>query len=108
MSAPAELLALRSLAHAAEQQLLAARGANAAALELASQNRADAQSKIDVALLRAAAPEIRREAAQLAMRVRAFDVRLRACGESVLAALDAFDHRSAPATYGRRGHLRSA
>lgn len=108
MSAPAELLQLRSLLRVAEEQLIAARSANTEALELATQKRVEVQAGLDVGALRSGTAEIRREAAQLAMRVRAFDVRLRACGESVLGALDAFDRRSAPATYGRHGHLRSA
>lgn len=108
MSAPAELLQLRSLLRAAEEQLVAARSANTEALEAATLRRIEVQQKLDVSALRAGSLEIRREAAQLAMRVRAFDVRLRACGQSVLGALDAFDRRSAPATYGRHGQLRSA
>lgn len=108
MSAMPELSALRALARAAEDQLQAARTANPAALREATDARSEAQDQLDLALIRTAGPEVRQEAQRIVMRIRAFDVRLRACGESVLAALASLDPQSAPATYGRRGQLRGA
>jgi hypothetical protein len=103
-----ELAALRALARAAEDQLLAARSANVEGLRAATDARGEAQEALDLSAITAAGPEIRAEAQRIAMRVRAFDVRLRACGESVLAALASLDPQSGPTTYGRRGLLRSA
>ncbi len=98
---------LDALLVAAEAQVAAARTANASALAAATEARVAAMAAIDVDALRGD-PAARQAAATVARRLRALDLRLRACGETVLAAFGTIDRQAAPATYGRRGQVRGA
>ena len=98
---------LQALLAAAEAQVAAARTADAPALSAATEARVAAMNNLDLAAIRRDAT-LRDEAATVARRVRALDLRLRACGETVLAAFGTLDCAAAPATYGRRGQYRGA
>lgn len=98
---------LLALLAAAEAQLVAARTANAAALVAANEQRVQAQAQVNVEAI-GRDPAARAAAADIVRRVRALDLRTRACGETVLAAIGALDGGAGPSTYGRRGQVRGA
>jgi len=96
---------LDALLAAAEAQVAAARTANAGALAAATEARVAAMAALDVdAIWRD--PVARQAAAVVVRKVRTLDLRLRACGETVLAAFGSVDGNAAPGTYGRRGQYR--
>ncbi len=98
---------LEALLAAAEAQVAAARTANAPALAAATEARVAAMAAIDIDAIRRD-PAARLLAGGVARKVRALDLRLRACGETVLAAFGSADRKAGPATYGRRGQYRGA
>ena len=100
--------ALNQLLAAVERQLEAARTATAAALISATDTRRTLQEGLNPEMFAGAEAERRQEIARLARRIRGLDARIRRCGENVLGVIAAMAPESAPATYSRRGKLRSA
>lgn len=88
-----------------EAQLIAARSIDPAALEAATARRAEVQDQLADVLTQGNA-DLRRPLAPIAARVRALDLRIRACGGTVLAALETLLPAARPATYTRHARLR--
>ena len=100
--------ALSQLLAAVELQLEAARTSNAAALLAATETRRTLQDGLHAGMFGEAEDLRREEIVRLARRIQALDARIRACGESVLGAIASMAPECAPATYSRRGMMRSA
>ncbi len=101
-------LALRRLLAAVEHQLQAARTANAASLVAATETRRSLQEALDVEVLLKLESGRREEIARVAAMIRSFDVRIRACGDSVLEAIASLAPDQGPSTYSRHAVLRRA
>ncbi len=106
MTEPLETL--RRLLRTVEAQLQAARTANGAALNVYTAERRELQSSVDVKVLRAAHGADRAEATSITQQIQQLDVRIRACGTTVIAAIAALSPERAPETYGRRGLVRES
>ncbi len=92
---------------AAEAQLHAARTVDAEALVAATAQRAEIQIALAEVVARGNA-DVRRPLGPIAARVRHLDLRIRACGGAVMAALDTLLPAARPATYTRMARLRDA
>lgn len=92
----------------AEAQLDAARRVDAAALVTATETRRALQVELSRTPLAALDTGTREHAATVARRIRAIDVRVHACGATVLNVLDRVLPDAGPRTYGRRGQMRGA
>jgi hypothetical protein len=91
---------------AAEAQLAAARAVDASALTTATETRRALQEELAQQPLASLSVADREHALAVARRVRQIDVRIHACGASVLAVLDGLLPDAGPSTYGRRGQLK--
>lgn len=89
----------------AEAQLAAARGVDAAALLAATESRAAVQADLLDLLPRLDDPE-RRTLAPAAARIRGLDLRIHACGHTVMQALAHLVPAAAPSTYTRRARIK--
>lgn len=90
----------------AEAQLDAARRVDPAALSAATEARRQLQVELSRTPLAALDAGTREHAADVAKRIRAIDVRVHACGSTVLNVLDRVLPDAGPRTYGRRGQMR--
>lgn len=90
----------------AEAQLDAARRVDAGALAAATEARRAIQDELTRTPLAALDADTRAHAAVVAKRIRSIDVRIHACGGTVLALLDRVLPDAGPRTYGRRGQMR--
>jgi len=91
---------------AAEGQLDAARRVDAEALVKSTAARKAIQEELSRTPLAALDVDTRAHAAGVARKIRALDLRIHACGATVLAALDRVLPDAGPRTYGRRGQMR--
>ncbi len=89
-----------------EAQLDAARRVDPAALSAATEARRHIQDQLSRQDPNKLDPESRAYATEVAHLIRSFDLRIKACGAHVLAAIEAVAPSSAPRTYGRRGLMR--
>ncbi len=90
----------------AEAQLDAARRVDPGALLAATEARRSLQDELARTPLAALDAGTREHASSVARRIRAIDVRVHACGATVLNVLDRVLPDAAPRTYGRRGQMR--
>jgi hypothetical protein len=90
----------------AESQLDAARRVDPAALQAATDARRALQEELARTPLAALDEGTRAHAAGVARRIRAIDLRVHACGATVINVLERVLPDAAPRTYGRRGQMR--
>jgi hypothetical protein len=90
----------------AEAQLDAARRVDSAALSAATDARLALQAELVRHPLHTLPEADRAHVAAIARRIRAVDVRIHACGMTVLGVLDTLLPDAGPRTYGRRGQMR--
>jgi hypothetical protein len=90
---------------AVERQFGAARSIDPEALREATEIRERAQEAV-AAVLAGKDPDARRVFAEAAPRIRMLDLRIQACGETVLAALGRLLPAPPPATYTRHARYR--
>lgn len=90
----------------AEAQLDAARRVDPRALSAATAQRDALQRELARTPLAALDETDRAHASEVARKIRAIDLRIHACGSSILAVLDAVLPDAGPRTYGRRGQMR--
>ncbi len=92
---------------AAEAQLIAARSVDAAAMNVATRARQEAQIEASRVQLAALSPAAREHAVDVARQIRQLDLRTRTCAVNVMAVIDRVLPDAGPRTYGRRGQLSS-
>jgi hypothetical protein len=90
----------------AEAQLEAARTADGAALLAATNARAALQIELASVSIAALDAETRAHAGVVARRIRSVDVRIHACGTTMLGLIERALPDAGPRTYGRRAQMR--
>lgn len=90
---------------AVEAQLAAARAVDPTALSAATDDRIAVQDAL-LTLLESGSAADRRALGPVAARVRGLDLRIRACGGSVLHALETLLPAARPSTYTRHARIR--